>query len=1235
MEKKRVKIERYTQSQFDSMIRSSDTIYITIDTNHVYLGDALLSGGGFHFENTGSGWRFRGHDGTKFDHRDNDSVIDEHDEILSVSHDTLDERNNNDFPVDRKWKTLFSSDMRDPDLGYDNPRVVIDSSKQNEYVSVDLVVETDDPVTKLETHGIFHLGVNVEPGLHEFNVAEYDLEGKDWRVTIQSNEPTNLFYTAFRWGEHGGFKATVSLTRPDHEQDLKLWGRDDILLSTVDLSLNKDNTISGDGTTIDPYRVTEYDDLIKRTKLHESGKLVVGVPAIVPTKDGIALELDVKDLYDESITHMVMPIDIRDLVVTGHQSGKITISAPWRHGIMYEVWHTDKLSGTGNKHFHGTPLDVTLKVDGGNGQVEQVVYRDKEFTGLNGPEVDMRYNFENDPPPCSTCPRYDNKKCPFIDDSNCILPEQVRLKFVESGTDKVLPVEIEGLDLSSYVDGESIKWDAIDNVLRGVTTFNWFGKDDVVTFRKGITQLEYDDMVAHDTLDGNTVYFLKDTLKIYVGLDCFTKDYTENDELPRIYDAEWKPEYPSWKQNWFYQRGYRVTLEDKNWLCTNNHNSGLNFDDKYWEECDPIEPTKIRRIINEGPNDFQVAFAKHDSNYPFNDNWRIEHTFDLRVIPDPNDQSNARGCAQFCIDGEPVTFEPGDFVYAKNIDQDIGGVKTFLGDCRVQDPPIDDLSAVPKKYVDEVAADTLASATAYTDVEIQKIDEKYTEITDTERSEREESDQYMTKKYDEEVQRLKDGLVVKSDIYHPNLDHNDFSLLKLQDRIQFFGFEKNPTVNSDFSVTFEDYATSTTLIFEKKGEHYYFNGDEVFDDGEEVFLPTFETPLYRWYSEDHVIRLFKEMEVTELSDDFETRVVGRGLFFGNPLEPTVDCEWLYKVWTKPKWSTVAEKPFEGIGPGLMVEDDLLQVELCYDQRTRDNLAVMPGLLFKYEDDMMITNRTETAITDSIGPVGALWMELNLTGKTDPIHEFHAYIRADDGSYELPIYHGVPPTSIIDRIDTSDFVSPFKVYVEYIGQWDLELDVNIRDAERGIKYLGKDVDDLRKYVEEEVIRLEGLIEDERIRAEAKEGELEILIDEEAQRATDRENDLEGLINDEENRAKTREDELDKKIDDAVIEMKDLVDTIDQGIDDKINDLGNTINIRIDGVDARITNLGDTIDNRITNLDNSINNRIDGVENHLYGLEVPPFPAGDGEWSLSFTRRGATTGLEWIPIQQQQP
>jgi hypothetical protein len=828
-EKIRVAISRLTQKRFDDKVRDPNTLYFTTDTHRLYFGNLLVGQGEIQFSNTGSGWRAHFDDGTVFQHNDDDLIIQEDDRYLTVASDNLDQINNDSFSLDLVWKSVFSPISKDLQYG-PNYRFYADLTESEHRVYVTLQIRTDDPVTKFEKHYEYVLLDGIKGGKHEIPLSKYDLEGKDWNIVATTRMGIDRVKRfAWIWGTAGGFKATVDLRVDSDSNAIQLWGKDNQLASQDFLKIGHDDNLIGDGNKASPLKwngVQHDNSLIGSGKIGDQltvdyswlgteGEVVTDWAAY-KTESGFTLEKTRSNVETKESTTTTYPFVTPDFRVENIDD-KFIITIPWR---LDEVHHLGHLIGNGTA---ADPLDAMIYSHGGERLVEDVV-------GAVGTEAELILP---------------NGEFTFKREGNLGI-----IMFKEDGAE--FSTMIGNVNLSNAVDGYTTTWEFGKIVAK--THLKWDGEDFDLHAKKTITQVEYDDLITTDRVDQSTIYYTTDTLRIYVGELLYSKDYTEGGELPITYDSEWTPSYKSWRPDVYYPIQYRVEYAGHSYVCLVGHVSGVDFNPEYWEECDPPVGAKVRRNINEGPNDFQIAFLRYADDYSLNDHWLTEHTFNFRIVPDPENPSNQRGRAEFAVDGNVITWQKGDFVLTNADPQTVDGVKTFIGDPRVPEPKTIN-SAVPKGYSDDQDA---------------KILEEFKEAI---------------KKYEDYAKNVKDdlefSLIDKADVYYPHFTEKDIGELVYDEWVRTIKFVPNPSVGL---VSFIE--LSPRYSFHSNEWRLWVRIDdrehELFNDATETWIESFNDSGVEWRKDLRELTFHRDVEVSKISDNWQEA-------WGNKAATVVTC----------------------------------------------------------------------------------------------------------------------------------------------------------------------------------------------------------------------------------------------------------------------------------------------------------------------------------------------------------
>jgi hypothetical protein len=171
-----------------------------------------------------------------------------------------------------------------------------------------------------------------------------------------------------------------------------------------------------------------------------------------------------------------------------------------------------------------------------------------------------------------------------------------------------------------------------------------------VRFEGRLSQAEYDQLVIDGLVNRGTVYFIKDSKRIYEGSVLFSFGQGANG-IPTDYTTE---------------------LPDG---------------------------TLQKRLYSEDGDEWRLSFLE---KLPTDLDFHVRHTFEFAVREDD-------GIGVIRIDNKEVGFSDSHSVYCDDIDQLIDGNKTFLKELKVPNPTKDD-SATTKFYVD-TEIDTLKTYT--------------------------------------------------------------------------------------------------------------------------------------------------------------------------------------------------------------------------------------------------------------------------------------------------------------------------------------------------------------------------------------------------------------------------------------------------------------------------------------------------------------------------------------------
>jgi hypothetical protein len=812
-EKIRVGIERYLQVGYDALVKKNpDVIYLTTDTQRIYLGAKLFAEGSLSFTNTGSGWRVEKRDGERFVHTDNDSVIDANDHVLVVEKDTEDEEVDEDLTVGPIWRTIFSSDT--PRLEYaDDYRLAIDT-ETGKLININLIIDTDDPKTPIEAHQIVHLATNLGGGKYEFELAKYDLEGKKWRIEVQSKMLWRARLFAFRWGHTGGFRTILGLEYDEESNDIFLTGIDGYVIDQVHTIVSHDGSIVGEGSGVDPLKVVNHPYMnstvnVEKIQISQrnNSELVLDIVAGAP--DGTR--------RDQKVT--VASKDVQ-FVIEGDRLG---IKIPQE---TLKTYHDDSLVGDGVKN---SPLKVAFPLK-------------KEGTGVGLETLSGKFKFSDN-------------AIDFLSDSN-------------------KSIKIGDIDLSDAVDDLSVKFK--DGVLVSEAFVYWDQEKTLIKFRRQITQVQYDQLVTDNKVSEDTIYYTLDTFRIYVGTLLYTKDYTSSGDIPIMYETTWVPTFPQWAPNKFYETNTLRMYDDRYYRCKASHMAKDDWDPVKWGEFDAPEETQIRRVINEGPNDFQIAFMRYVAEYPVNEHWMTEHTFNFKIVADPNDPDNKRGHAQFLVDNEEITFRPQDYVRTDGTDQEIAGIKDFTGDVLVLTEPPTERSAINDEWLQENLRRILGLA----EEEYSRIWEKMALGSD--------------------LKKVISNLRRKSDKWYAQFPEKDVGDLVAGDLAYIIRFPENPSIDSNSTITFFDPdipETSVSLKSENYREYVVIDGEEheFFNDGTETWAEAWITDEVEYDPARRELKFYTPLFVKDEADNWHDSWGGRDIVALIPGLPVVDCRYNYEL----------------------------------------------------------------------------------------------------------------------------------------------------------------------------------------------------------------------------------------------------------------------------------------------------------------------------------------------------
>jgi hypothetical protein len=234
-----------------------------------------------------------------------------------------------------------------------------------------------------------------------------------------------------------------------------------------------------------------------------------------------------------------------------------------------------------------------------------------------------------------------------------------------------------------------------------------------VSFEGRLTQSQYDQRVIDGEVDVSTVYFIRDTKRIYVGHECFNVSSSAFGGIP----IEYVTDLPD------------GTLE--------------------------------KRAFSEDGDEWRLTFLQKGID---DDDFKVRHTFEFAI--ETSEDGTELGVIR--IDNKNVGFSNAHAVYCEDVDQIVDGVKTFIGDLRVPDEPRTDQSAVNKKHLTEELDDlhqTTRSELSEESLLLQRRitaeaatrleeDEKLGERIDTEARIRGEADQALSERITYEADRL-------------------------------------------------------------------------------------------------------------------------------------------------------------------------------------------------------------------------------------------------------------------------------------------------------------------------------------------------------------------------------------------------------------------------------------------------------------------------------------------------
>jgi len=827
-EKKRVGAERYTQAQYEALpVKNPDCIYFTTDTNRIYLGAKLFAEGGLTFTNTGEGWRVDKADGTRFYHVDNDQIVDADDHVLVVNRDTLDELVHNDFMLGPTWKTVFSHKTERMTY-WDDSRLIVDTTGGQGRISVDLIIETDDPKRPLITHGIWHLGKDLGPGVHEFPMAKWELMEKEWRIVVYSKTQWPAKQILWQWGKMGGFSTVIGLTYDPKDNCVKLVGREGYVLSELRTIVSHDDSITGVGSQDNPLKVVNHKYMnetlnVESIRFDSRETSEISVTIVSGSPDGK------KVVKEYSL--------ISDDVLFSKSGDSIFMEIP---ESTLKTYHDDTLVGDGTASSTLKVAHPLVKV--GNDLAITTEKGAFAFSDNNVKFVPSKVGLKGNK--CPMC-----KKCGLC------------------GWAKVdETIKVKSIDLTEAVDDKTVKFK--DGKLSSETFVYWDGEKSPMKFKRDITQVGYDQLVTDQKVSRDTIYYTVDTKRIYVGDLLYTVDYVPGDDIPIMYESRWVPTYPQWKPATFYETDTIRMYDEKPYRCLESHMAGNNFIPKKWTDFEMPAETVVRRLINEGPNDFQIAFMKHVPKYPLNDGWMVEHTFNFKVVADPDDPNNPRGVAQFLVDNEVITFKPGDYVRTDGTDQTVRGIKDFKGDARVLDEPPTPQSAINQGYF------------------LSVLEEKLSEL-------------WKAKADLNELIRVDKTLKNKSDKWYATFDEGDVGDLEVDDRVYIVRFPENPDIDKYSSITFYDPDREGTYGLKNHTYRIFvLIGDEeieIFNDGTETWAPSFERDGVIYDQGRREVKFYTVLTVKAKEDDWKEAWGSKEVSALTPGLPVVDCRYNYEL----------------------------------------------------------------------------------------------------------------------------------------------------------------------------------------------------------------------------------------------------------------------------------------------------------------------------------------------------
>lgn len=170
-----------------------------------------------------------------------------------------------------------------------------------------------------------------------------------------------------------------------------------------------------------------------------------------------------------------------------------------------------------------------------------------------------------------------------------------------------------------------------------------------VRFEGRFKQQDYENLTLANKVDPGTLYFIRDTRRIYIGDQLFVDDGSGTS-----------------------QKG--IPMEYQTVL--------------------PDGTVRMRRYSEDG-DDWRIVFSEKKPNEV---QFKHRHSFEFSILEGVPGEGQSKGVIK--IDNVPVFYSDVHHVFCENVDQVIDGVKTVIGDWVVPEKPKSANSATSKSYVD-------------------------------------------------------------------------------------------------------------------------------------------------------------------------------------------------------------------------------------------------------------------------------------------------------------------------------------------------------------------------------------------------------------------------------------------------------------------------------------------------------------------------------------------------------